>query len=271
MKKFLALLLSCLMLVSVLSACGEKKPEGGNEPAEKVLNMRLAKGLLATDWAATTNTSDMQITWVQVFEGLYGMDEANGGYYNLLADKIDVSEDGKTFLYYYPGNESESFTVPEGVEVVAEGAFAHIPNLRELSFASTVRELDGWIFSYDFDTIGLKKLTIPASVESYRGKQFEIHSPTLEELIVLCEYASFHVAECRSLRSITIASVPTELSGDCLLLCESLHFIIVYSVSNGVKSVGNKVVGKSGEVDRASVCEVSSLCEAHSHYGVSRL
>ena len=96
MKKFLALLLSCLMLVSVLSACGEKKPVEGQE-TEKVLNMRLAKGLLATDWAATTNTSDMQITWVQVFEGLYGMDEANGGYYNLLADKIDVSDDGKTY------------------------------------------------------------------------------------------------------------------------------------------------------------------------------
>ena len=42
MKKFLALLLSCLMLVSVLAACGEKKPED-NQPAEKVLNMRLAK------------------------------------------------------------------------------------------------------------------------------------------------------------------------------------------------------------------------------------
>jgi len=146
--------------------------------------------------------------------------DADGNYYALSAD-------GKTFLYYYPGNESESFTVPEGVEVVAEGAFAHIPNLRELSFASTVRELDGWIFSYDFDTIGLKKLTIPASVESYRGKQFEIHSPTLEELVVLCEHESIHVAECRSLRSITIASVPTELSGDCLLLCENLREIRV--------------------------------------------
>lgn len=97
MKKFLALLLSCLMLVSVMTACGEKAPVDGDEGTEKVLNMRLAKGLLATDWAATTNTSDMQITWVQVFEGLYGMDEANGGYYELLADDIQVSPDGKEY------------------------------------------------------------------------------------------------------------------------------------------------------------------------------
>ena len=97
MKKFLALLLSCLMLVSIMTACGEKAPAGGDQGGEKVLNMRLAKGLLATDWAATTNISDMQITWVQVFEGLYGMDEANGGYYELLADNIDIDETGTVY------------------------------------------------------------------------------------------------------------------------------------------------------------------------------
>ena len=146
--------------------------------------------------------------------------DAEGNYYVL-------SSDGKTFLYYYPGNKSRCFTVPEGVEVVAEGAFEHIPNLRELSFASTVRELDGWIFSYDFDTIQLEKLTIPASVESYRGKQFEMHSPTLEELNVLCECEGVFVADCRSLRSITVASIPTELYGDCFFLCENLREIRV--------------------------------------------
>ena len=41
MKKFLALLLSCLMLVSIMTACGEKAPAGGDQGGEKVLNMRL--------------------------------------------------------------------------------------------------------------------------------------------------------------------------------------------------------------------------------------
>ena len=145
---------------------------------------------------------------------------AEGNYYVLSAD-------GKTFLYYYPGNESESFTVPSGVEVVASGAFAYIPNLKELSFASTVRELEGWIFSYDFDTIRLQKLTIPASVESYRDKPFEIHSPTLEELIVLCESEGVFVADCAALRSITVASVPKEMYGDCLYCCKNLREIRV--------------------------------------------
>lgn len=101
MKKVLAFLLACLMLVSLV-ACGGgsqggDKPTPEPTPEEKVLHMRLSKSLASTDWATTTNTSDMQITWVQLFEGLYGMDEARGGYYNLLAKDIQVSDDGLVY------------------------------------------------------------------------------------------------------------------------------------------------------------------------------
>ena len=52
MKKVLAFLLACLMLVS-LAACGGggggEKP--APEPEEKVLHMRLSKSLASTDWA----------------------------------------------------------------------------------------------------------------------------------------------------------------------------------------------------------------------------
>jgi peptide/nickel transport system substrate-binding protein len=39
----------------------------------------------------------MQITWVQVFEGLYTIDEANGGYQNMLAKEVVISDDGLTY------------------------------------------------------------------------------------------------------------------------------------------------------------------------------
>lgn len=119
MKKTLAIILACLMLVMVFAGCQQPaatQPAGGEQqggaaapadaaPADaapaaaddRVLYLRKTASLQSTDWEATTNTGDMQLTWVQIFEGLYGMDEAEGGYYNLLAKDIQISEDGKTY------------------------------------------------------------------------------------------------------------------------------------------------------------------------------
>lgn len=97
MKKFLALLLACLMLVSVLAGCGDKSGDEAAAPEEKTLQLRINSALTSTDWQASTLTTDMEITWVQVFEGLYTIDEAKGGYQNCLAKDIQVSEDGLVY------------------------------------------------------------------------------------------------------------------------------------------------------------------------------
>ena len=124
MKKTLAIIVALMMLVMVFAGCstgetqtGEAQPSEtttGSETtgteataapttgeadanADRVLYVRSSKSLASLDWQATTNTSDMQVTWVQLFEGLYGMDEAHGGYYNLLAKDIQISDDGLTY------------------------------------------------------------------------------------------------------------------------------------------------------------------------------
>lgn len=119
MKRTLAILMACLMLALLLAGCQDSggqntgapdgtapvQTPGGNaggataQPGgeEKTLYLRKTASLQSTNWEATTNTFDMQITWVQVFEGLYGMHEATGGYYNLLAKDIQVSADGLVY------------------------------------------------------------------------------------------------------------------------------------------------------------------------------
>lgn len=65
--------------------------------ANDVLRIRKATSLFSTDWELITDTADLPIIWVQVFEGLYGINEAKGGYYKELAKDVAISEDGKTY------------------------------------------------------------------------------------------------------------------------------------------------------------------------------
>lgn len=103
-KTFLALLVAIVMISSVFTGCGDNKgsqgtnnPSGGGETtqgsADRALKIRKTTSLVSTDWEKTTASEDMQIVWIQVFEGLYGMNEGRGGYYNELAKDIKISDD----------------------------------------------------------------------------------------------------------------------------------------------------------------------------------
>ncbi len=102
-KKLTAVLLMCLMVLTLFAGCKAETPasttpvETGSKDEDKVLHLRKTASLQSTDWEATTNTNDMQLMWVQVFEGLYTIDEANGGYQNQLAKDVVVSDDGLTY------------------------------------------------------------------------------------------------------------------------------------------------------------------------------
>jgi len=92
MKRKLALLLSLIMVLTVgFSGCGTSDTD--SDDGERVLTVRKKNAMMSTDWEKTTESEDMQIAWVQVFEGLYGINEAQGGYVNLLAKDVAISDD----------------------------------------------------------------------------------------------------------------------------------------------------------------------------------
>ena len=94
MKKKLALLMSLLMVLGIVfSGCNSPAETDAQNPEDRVLKVRKKNAMMSTDWEQTTESEDMQITFVQVFEGLYGINEAQGGYVNLLA------KDGSAALY----------------------------------------------------------------------------------------------------------------------------------------------------------------------------
>ncbi len=62
----------------------------------KPIKLRLIASLSSLDWEHSTSMRDMKV-WHQMFEGLYGMDEAKNGYYLELAKKVDLSKDQKVY------------------------------------------------------------------------------------------------------------------------------------------------------------------------------
>lgn len=106
-KTYLSLLLVVILIISMLTGCSapgntgsgsENSNSAGNTgtpqaDGERTLKIRKTTSLVSTDWEKTTASEDMQIIWIQVFEGLYGMNEGKGGYYNELAKDIKISDD----------------------------------------------------------------------------------------------------------------------------------------------------------------------------------
>ena len=104
-KKLLTLMLIAVMAVS-LAACGGGGGESSGSNEDRTLVMRLGQSLSSLDWENSTLTYDMYV-WHQMYEGLYGMDEAGEGYYEELADGVTVSDDG--LVYTVPLREGVTF------------------------------------------------------------------------------------------------------------------------------------------------------------------
>lgn len=114
MKRLIAIILTVLMVAVTISGCSSStkaEPEQGantgstNTAADKAIKLRLSASLPSLNWEQTTNTRDMKV-WHQMYEGLYGMDEANNGYYKELAKEVVLSEDKKVY----------TITLQEGVK-----------------------------------------------------------------------------------------------------------------------------------------------------------
>ena len=93
-KRLLALMMACVMLLAVGCSGGDSTDggSGGTGGGGGPVKFRLTASLSSLDWEHTTNTRDVKV-WNQMYEGLYGMDEAHNGYYKELAKDVAISDD----------------------------------------------------------------------------------------------------------------------------------------------------------------------------------
>ena len=98
MKKQASLLLAGMLLITSLSACGESpEPNTGEENGEhSSITLRNYMALPTNDPADTNETGVLTVN-EQIYEGLYALNEAEGGYDKLLAKEVEISDDGTIY------------------------------------------------------------------------------------------------------------------------------------------------------------------------------
>lgn len=97
MKKYISLLLAALMLLSLLAGCGGGKTNTDDGDGTRTLVLRNTAGLSTNDPHATTNTHDYTV-FENIYEGLYDLNEATGGYDLRLAEKVEANDDATEYI-----------------------------------------------------------------------------------------------------------------------------------------------------------------------------
>ena len=90
----------------------------------------------------------------------YALDEANPAY--TVKDGVLFTKDGRTLVSWPAGSPAESYTVPDGVEVLDFGSFNEC-TLKHIVFPETLKKIDNCAF---FDAAALEELALPDSLES---------------------------------------------------------------------------------------------------------
>ena len=95
MKRFISLLMAVLMTATLLAGCGGNGGSGGN--GVPTVTPRNTSHMTTSDPFATTNTHDYTVH-ENIYEGLYDLNEATGGYDLRLAEKVEANEDATEYI-----------------------------------------------------------------------------------------------------------------------------------------------------------------------------
>ena len=168
-----------------------------------------------------------------------------------------MSKDGVLYkgemreLIQYPiANKRSSFVIPDGVDIVADGAFMYSVNLTNITIPNSVTEIGVGAFAY---CTGITDIAIPDSVMAFGVRGFEmfcgcenLKSITIGKGIKNIDPGAFK--DCNNLSDITVSPENNNFSSkDGVLFNKDKTELIkypvgnqrtVYSIPNTVKTIG---------------------------------
>ena len=132
--------------------------------------------------------------------------------YFAVIDDVLFRKADKTLISYPEGKASSTYTIPQGIISIGNGAFFDNSSLKSITIPDSVTSIGDWAFS---SCDSLTSITIPDSVTSIGVGAFE---------------------SCYSLTSITIPDSVTSIGDNAFSSCDSL---ITVSIPDSVTSIGD--------------------------------
>ena len=161
------------------------------------------------------------------------IEEGNESYKSI--DGVWFSKDGKTLILYPFNKTGTSYTVPNGVNVIAGSAFRECANLEEIIIPDSVTHIGGYAF---YKCVALKTIVIPDSVIEILYNAFQgctsLESVSLSKNIDIIHLELF--AQCTSLKNIIIPNGVKEIKLFAFDGCSSLERVVIPASVETIKS-----------------------------------
>ena len=202
-----------------------------------------------------------------------------GGTSYTAVDNVLFTADGKTLIYYLPGLTNTTYTVPEGVETIAESAFNKVTALTSVTLPSTLKEIGRYAFSGcrnltsvtftpgteplvigygSFGSTSLTSVTIPARVTSIEASAFngvKLTSLTFEAGSQL-RYIGDDAFAGASITELDLPASLREMGDSVFARCSRLTSV---NIPDGVVKIGESLFESCTSLESATL--PSSLSE----------
>ena len=173
---------------------------------------------------------------VGAFEGCSSLTSINVDPNNpnyISVDGVLFNKD-KTTLVVYPGGKQGAYTIPEGIEQIADSAFFDCSSLTSITIPNSVTSIGNFAFT---GCTSLTSATIPDSVTSIGNFAFH-YCTSLTSVAIpnsVTSIGDWSFQYCTSLTSVTIPNSVTTIGDDAFGRCSSL---ISITIPNSVTSIG---------------------------------
>ena len=155
--------------------------------------------------------------------------------YFAVIDDVLFRKADKTLISYPEGKASSTYTIPQGIISIGDGAFFDNSSLKSITIPDSVISIGDWAFS---SCDSLTSITIPDSVTSIGVGAFEscysLTSITIPDSVT--SIGDWAFASCDSLTTVSIPDSVTSIGDWAFASCDSLTTV---SIPDSVTSIGD--------------------------------
>ena len=159
--------------------------------------------------------------------------------YFAVIDDVLFRKADKTLISYPEGKASSTYTIPQGIISIGDGAFFDNSSLKSITIPDSVISIGDYAFSW---CKSLTSITIPDSVTSIGDEAFSscssLTSVNIPDSVTSIGDSAFY--SCDSLTSVSIPDSVTAIGNRAFYYCDSLTSV---SIPNSVTAIGDYAFG----------------------------